>query len=231
MDTSLILGLCLVLLEEIQRPQNRNLKILRHSVKKYGLSWSPKKHLTGAPPSQLWESEEYSFNWLNLFKYFIIAFTKQRSCCNRVNATWNWSRFNRLNQCPHRDVQSLSLMSTSLSQCCYQSSAAPFSNSFLPSTAGTDLTGSQGGVEGCSEENGLQAGVLRGTINACHKTVPFPEDILAKQCFQPETSSNMPGFLSSWLEMWDGDGEDLYCPSMSGYSTQRSGQCTWGFTC
>lgn len=77
MDISLILGLCLVLLEEMQRPQNHNLKILRCSVKKYGLTSSPKKHLTAASPSQLWETEGYSFNWLNLSKCFIIAFTKQ----------------------------------------------------------------------------------------------------------------------------------------------------------
>lgn len=32
-DTSLIIGLCLVSLDEMQRPQNHDLKIRRHSVK------------------------------------------------------------------------------------------------------------------------------------------------------------------------------------------------------
>lgn len=74
---SLTLGICLVLLEEVKRPQNHNLEILRFSIKKHGLISSPKKHLTEASPSQWWETEGYCFNCLNLSKCFLTAFIKQ----------------------------------------------------------------------------------------------------------------------------------------------------------
>lgn len=89
-------------------------------------------------------------------------------------------------------LQSLPLMSINLSQCRYQSSAVPSSNSCLPPIhLGDDLTGSQELLRVLGG-GGAAGRCVGGGVSPCHKTEPFPEDILAEQSFHPEPSSNTP---------------------------------------
>lgn len=70
----------------------------------------------------------------------------------------------------------------------------PSSNSFLPSTAGTDLTGSQGGVEGCSEKNGLQAGVLMGHLILVTNLPRFEKSFCPNTAFSLNQAQISPDF-------------------------------------
>lgn len=70
----------------------------------------------------------------------------------------------------------------------------PSSNAFLPSTSRTDLTGSQGGIEGCSVKNGLQAGVLMGHLILVTKLSRFEKTFCPNSAFSLNQAQISPDF-------------------------------------